>query len=117
MTSRIYDASPEGIRAIKDLWDEVAIIRAAKRCGLSWAPQSGDWFVAWSPRNGNTNAEGPWNHWATLAALILSNPLTAKSAPGLYRPDLKPAEVHTENPNPLTDQEIAEAFVVKEVGG
>lgn len=64
--------------------------RAAKRCGLRHAPWMGDWFCSWSPRNGNSNAEGPWHHWANLAAMILSDPRTQAVAPDLYRPDLRP---------------------------
>ena len=46
-------------------------IKAAKRCGVQkceWLP---GWYVSWSPRNGNNNAEGGWSDWVALAHEIL----------------------------------------------
>jgi hypothetical protein len=65
-------------------------LKAGKRCGMQRCDWMSDWFVSWSPRNNNSNAEGPWHHWANLAAMILSDPRTEAVAPDLYRPDLKP---------------------------
>lgn len=47
-------------------------VRGAKRCAIqrsAWLP---GWFVGWSPRNGNENAEGPWSDWVALAHAILA---------------------------------------------
>lgn len=58
-------------------YEEVAVYGAGKRCGVQWDPWMGDWFTSWSPRNSNSNAEGPWDHWVDLALLILRDPMTA----------------------------------------
>ena len=55
--------------------DYQAHITAAKRLGVQWAPWMGDWFTSYSPRNDTTHAEGPWEHWVTVAQLILNDPL------------------------------------------
>ncbi len=47
-------------------------VEAEKRCGIrrsDWLPS---WFVPWSPRNDNQNAEGPWSHWVALAREIIA---------------------------------------------
>jgi len=47
-------------------------IQGAKRCGIQrslWLPS---FFVGWSPRNDNENAEGPWSDWVALAHAILA---------------------------------------------
>lgn len=46
-------------------------IKAAKRCGIQKSPWLSDWFIPWSPRNDNENAEGPWSDWVNLAHEIL----------------------------------------------
>ncbi|QQV76536.1 hypothetical protein H5J25_13900 [Sphingomonas aliaeris] len=46
-------------------------IQGAKRCGIQrsvWLPS---FYVPWSPRNDNENAEGPWSDWVALARQIL----------------------------------------------
>lgn len=57
---------------------------AAKRLGIRWAPWMGDWFVAWSPRNDNTHAEGEWDQWVDLAIQILQSPLTELTRPAAH---------------------------------
>lgn len=47
-------------------------IRAAKRCGMQRSTWMTGWFVPWSPRNDNENAEGPWSDWVALAHAILA---------------------------------------------
>lgn len=56
-------------------------IDAGKRCGMTKSDFLDDWFVSYSPRNSNNNAEGPWCHWVHLARLILAHPLTAEQMP------------------------------------
>jgi hypothetical protein len=46
-------------------------IDAAKRCGIQKSDWIPGWYVPWSPRNDNQNAEGPWSHWVALAHEIL----------------------------------------------
>lgn len=46
-------------------------VRAEKRCGIQRSAWMTSWFVPWSPRNDNENAEGPWSHWVALAHEIL----------------------------------------------
>lgn len=46
-------------------------IRAAKRCGMQRSAWLTGWFVPWSPRNDNENAEGPWSDWVELARKII----------------------------------------------
>lgn len=87
-------------------------LAGAKRCTIAWTPWMGDWFVSRSPRNGNSNAEGSWEHWTELALSILQHPATA-----LVRPDVHAAvqgvEVHSrysETERPLSDEEIERLF-------
>lgn len=68
-------------QAAKD-FDEIEVGSSGKRCGVQHDPWMGDWFTSWSPRNGNSNAEGPWAHWVDLAVRILRDPMTA-----IVRPD------------------------------
>jgi hypothetical protein len=65
-------------------FEEVSVISAGKRCGVNWTPWMGDWFVSHSPRNSNSNAEGPWDHWVDLAIRILRDPMTAKVRPAAH---------------------------------
>lgn len=46
-------------------------LKAERRCGIQRSLWLGGWFVPWSPRNDNENAEGPWSHWVALAHAIL----------------------------------------------
>lgn len=89
------------------------IFQAGKRCGLTHDPDLGDWFMSWSPKNGNSNAEGPWHHWANLAAMILSDPRTQAVAPDLYRPGLKPDPDLYAGGNRLPDEMVSGTGEVK----
>ena len=90
--------------------EEKPVFSAAKRCGLEHIPCMNDWFVSWSPRNDNCNAEGHWAHWANLAAHILSHPATQAVAPHLYRPDLQSdPEMYSECPV-LTEEQVRQFF-------
>lgn len=46
-------------------------VRSEKRCGIQRSAWLTGWYVPWSPRNDNENAEGPWSHWVALARAIL----------------------------------------------
>ncbi|WP_156340232.1 hypothetical protein [Sphingomonas sp. Leaf17] len=46
-------------------------INGAKRCGIQRSDWLTGWYVPWSPRNDNQNAEGPWSDWVDLARAIL----------------------------------------------
>jgi hypothetical protein len=70
-------------------FDEQGAVSAGKRCAVEWAPWMHDWFVSSSPRNSNSHAEGPWDHWVDLALGILSDPLTAIVRPDVHDPALK----------------------------
>lgn len=86
--------------------------RGGKRLSMDWAEHMGDWFVSFSPRNSNSNAEGPWDHWVDLALSILQHPATA-----IVRPEAHAAvqRVETkgfydETARDLTDDELDELF-------
>ncbi len=49
-------------------YEEIVVVESGKRCGMQWTPWMGDWFTSYSPRNGNNNAEGSWDHWIDLHA-------------------------------------------------
>ncbi|MDH7640549.1 hypothetical protein [Sphingomonas oryzagri] len=55
-------------------------ISAAKRCGMQRSHWLDGWFVPWSPRNDNENAEGPWSDWVALALRILETDAKARAA-------------------------------------
>lgn len=97
-------------------YDEEPIIDAAKRLGLAWTPWMGDWFVSYSPRNGNSNAEGTWEHWVTLAQLILNDPMTQLVRPEVYQAVPVPPDRYSETERKLTDDEL-EARLRAEIEG
>ena len=71
-----------------------------------------DWFMSHSPRSGNGNAEGPWDHWVDFAIRILQHPAT-----GLVRPDAHAAVqgvpalgFYSETGRALTEGECSQLF-------
>ena len=64
-------------------------IEAAKRCGIQSSDWLTGWFVPWSPRNDNQNAEGPWSDWVALARAILA--ADAKALAAFVAPPIIPA--------------------------
>jgi hypothetical protein len=88
---------------------EVPAVGAARRCGVEWTPWMGDWFTSWSPRNGNSNAEGAWSHWVRLAQRILNDPLTAIVSPDLYGAVPEPTGDYDDD-RKLTDLELRARF-------
>ena len=93
-------------------FDEIQAADGGKRCAVNWAPWMGDWFVSSSPRNGNSNAEGPWDHWVDLAVRILRDPLTAKVRPEAHAAiqGVEPVDFYSETKVDLTDADLAERF-------
>lgn len=62
-------------------------LSGGKRCNMETSNWLDDWWVGYGKDDG-CQIEGPWHHWANLAAQILSHPNTEKVAPELYRPEL-----------------------------
>jgi hypothetical protein len=73
--------TPKNIQRAADRFEEIQAVPGGKRLALDWTPWMGDWFVSSSPRNGNNNAEGPWDQWVDLAIGILSDSLTERVRP------------------------------------
>ena len=103
-------AAEERIEALG--YEPIAALKAGKRCGVQWTPWMGDFFTSWSPRNDNTNAEGPWDHWVDLALSILSDPLTAVVRPEAHAAvaDIAIADLYTEVNRALTYEELELRF-------
>lgn len=55
-------------------------IKSERRCGIQRSDWITGWFVPWSPRNDNQNAEGPWSHWVALARNIIAADEKARAA-------------------------------------
>ncbi|MFF0183523.1 hypothetical protein [Streptomyces sp. NPDC005244] len=93
-------------------YEEVPAITAGKRCGVQWAPWMDDFFTSWSPRNSNSNAEGPWDHWVDLAVKILQDPMTAIVRPDAHRAvqDVQTCNFYDEAHRHLTETELNERF-------
>lgn len=102
--------SEDRIRALD--FTDVPVHSAGKRCGAQWAPWMGDFFTSWSPRNSNTNAEGPWDHWVDLALMILKDPMTAKVRPEAHAAVAAVQErgFYTETGVDLSYDDLAERF-------
>jgi hypothetical protein len=95
-----------------DMFEEIPAVTGGKRLGVQWCTWMGDWFTSWSPRNSNSNAEGPWDHWVDLALAILHDSMTAKVRPeahaavaGLIR-----GNFYDETNVALTDADLAARF-------
>lgn len=104
--------TPANIQCAADLYEEIQAVPAGRRCALDWAPWMGDWFVSSSPRNGNSNAEGQWDHWVDLAIGILKDPLTAIVRPEAHAAaaDLATHDFYSEANRHLTDDELNARF-------
>lgn len=95
-------------------FDETPVFASGKRCGLQWAPWMGDWFTSWSPRNGNSHAEGPWDHWVDFALKILQDPMTAKVRPEAHAAvkDIPTQQFYDESHVELSDEDLVARFNV-----
>ncbi|MEV7814272.1 hypothetical protein AB0P05_26635 [Streptomyces flaveolus] len=90
---------------------EELFIEGGKRLGVRRS-DLGDWFVSHSPRNGNSFAEGPWDHWVDLAIKILQDPLTQMVRPEAHFTvkDLPIGDFYSETLHDLTDDELKRRF-------
>jgi len=88
-------------------------IKEAKRASIVWTPWMGDWFVSHSPRNGNSNAEGTWDHWVQVALSILQHPATEIVRPEVHAAvkDLPNTDLYSESTRLLDDDELRRLFV------
>jgi hypothetical protein len=93
-----------------DEFDEVPVFAAGKRTGLQHTSWMGDWFVSWSPRNGNSNAEGPWDQWVDFALKVLSHPATKVVRPDAYIEEPVIGDFYDSAGRYLTEEEIAALF-------
>ena len=93
-----------------DDYEEEDVATSGKRCGVQWAPWMGDWFSSSSPRNGNNNAEGPWDHWVDLALKILSDPLTKIVRPDAFMDSPTTFDFYSEANRTLTSEELIARF-------
>lgn len=111
----VEDDTPESEKWRSSLgYEEQEVFDAGKRCGVQWTPWMGDWFNSWSPRNSNSNAEGPWDHFVDLAIGILRDPMTRIVRPGAHQvvieANLEPVGFYSESNRRLTDDELMARF-------
>jgi hypothetical protein len=87
-------------------------VQGAKRATIVWTPWMGDWFVSNSPRNGNSNAEGTWDHWVQVAVSILQHPATEIVRPEAHAAvsGLQNTSFYDESARRLTDDELEQLF-------
>lgn len=83
-----------------------------KRVGIVWTPWMGDWFTSYSPRNSNSNAEGPWEHWVEMALSVLKHPATKLVRPEVYDAvkDILVNRRYDDADRYLTDDELETLF-------
>lgn len=93
-------------------------LKSTKRADVVWTPWMGDWFISHSPRNGNSNAEGPWDHWVQLALSILQHPATELVRPEVHTAvsGLENTDQHTETVRDLTEDELNLLFGERDDG-
>jgi hypothetical protein len=91
-------------------FEEEDVSAAGKRCAVQWTPWMGDWFTSSSPRNGNTNAEGPWDHWVDLALHILADPMTKLVRPEVFEESYRGKDFYSGADRYLTDAELRARF-------
>lgn len=95
LTARQDAATDAGVErpSDKDLEPHLPeTVRSEKRCGIQRSAWLTGWFVPWSPRNDNENAEGPWSHWVALAENILAADAKARAALTTPKPDASQGE-------------------------
>lgn len=86
--------------------------QGGKRLGMERADWMGDWFMSYSPRNDNSNAEGQWDQWVSLALQILQHPATEIVRPEAHAAvqGVDPKDYYSEVDRGLSDDEIAALF-------
>lgn len=104
--------TPEEYQRAADHYEEIDVVQSGKRCGVQHDPWMGDWFTSWSPRNANSNAEGPWAHWVDLAVRILRDPMTAIVRPEAHElaQQIEPRDFYADSDRPLTEAEVITRF-------
>ena len=87
-------------------------LRSSKRASIVWTPWMGDWFVSYSPRNGNENAEGTWDHWVQVALSIIQHPATAIVRPEAHAAveQVENTDYYSESGRDLSDDEVESLF-------
>lgn len=92
--------------------DPVHLPSGGKRLSMEHCYWLGDWFTSFSPRNSNSNAEGPWDHWVDLAIGILQHPATKVVRPEAHAAvqRLETRGFYDETGRDLTEAEIGELF-------
>lgn len=95
--------------------ETVVVYETGKRCGLAWAPDNGNWFTSYCPRNDNTHAAGEWDHWVILALEILQDPMTAKVYPAAHAAvaGVESLDVYDGANVHLTHEDLAERFATE----
>lgn len=96
---------------MSEVWER-NVFQAGKRCGIQHFVPLGDWFVSWSPRNENSNAEGHWAHFVNLAKFILSHPATEIVDKDAFMPQLKADPNMYNGGVQLTEDQLKELFPV-----
>lgn len=93
-------------------YQPVSGVEKTKRASVARAPWMGDWFVSHSPRNDNSHAEGPWDHWVQVALSILQHPATAIVRPEAHQAVSQVANTsfYSETGRALTDEELEALF-------
>ena len=101
--------------SLMDEFEEKPVLSAGKRLGVQWASWMGDWFTSWSPRNSNSNAEGPWDQWVDLAIAILQDPFTETTRPEAHAAaaGLETKNYYDETNVALTDERLKARFEAK----
>lgn len=83
-----------------------------KRLGMERSEWLGDWFMSFSPRNSNSNAEGQWDQWVSLALQILQHPATEVVRPEAHAAvqGVDPKDFYDEVSRGLSDEEVTTLF-------
>lgn len=86
--------------------------KGGKRLSIEKSEWLGDWFISHSPRNSNAFAEGPWDHWVSLALQILQHPATEIVRPEAHAAvrNVDPGDFYDETSRSLTDDELDALF-------
>jgi hypothetical protein len=92
--------------------DAPVAVTGGKRLGITWASWMGDWFVSYSPRNDNENAEGQWDQWVSMAIKILQHDATKLTRPEAAAAvaSLDSKDYYSETDVSLTDEQAKNLF-------
>ena len=59
--------------------DAEIVVSSGRRLAVAKSGHIDDWYISYSPRNDNQNAEGTWEEWVNLAKAILEEDEERKS--------------------------------------